>query len=72
MIRAALDGLQSPIVVFGDSITEMARLPESACGHPIVNGGVGGASTPDFIDLARDLLTGQPRPLPCRCRPRRK
>lgn len=62
MIRAALDGLQSPIVVLGDSITEMARLPESACGHPIVNAGVGGAATSDFLTLAPVLLDDLPRP----------
>ncbi|CAL78932.1 hypothetical protein; putative exported protein [Bradyrhizobium sp. ORS 278] len=34
-----------PIIVLGDSIVEAATLPASACGHPIVNAGLGGAGT---------------------------
>jgi lysophospholipase L1-like esterase len=56
MIRAALDGLDQPIVFLGDSITEMARLPESIAGHPVVNAGIGGALISD-IDAPR-LLDG--------------
>jgi lysophospholipase L1-like esterase len=62
MIRAALDGVSSPIVVLGDSITEMAPLPDSACGHPVINAGVGGAATSDFLQLAPILFTGAARP----------
>jgi hypothetical protein len=39
MIKAALADLDQPIVVLGDSITEMARLPETINGHPVVNAG---------------------------------
>jgi hypothetical protein len=34
-----------PIVILGDSIVESSTLPRSSCGHPIVNAGIGGAST---------------------------
>ena len=56
MIMTVLDGLDHPIVVLGDSITEMARFPESFEGHPLVNAGIGGASIGDFIALAPKLL----------------
>jgi lysophospholipase L1-like esterase len=62
IIRTALDGVPSPIVVLGDSITEMAPLPDSACGHPVINAGVGGAATPDFLQLAPILFRGAARP----------
>jgi hypothetical protein len=62
MIRAALDGVESPIVVVGDSITEMAPLPVTACGHRVINAGIGGAATPDFIQLLPILFDGRPRP----------
>ena len=55
-IRAALNGLENPIVVIGDSITEMARLPETIGEKPVVNGGIGGAAIADFETLAPDLL----------------
>jgi len=58
MIRAALADLDQPIVVLGDSITEMARLPETINGHSVVNAGVGGAGIGDFISLAPRLLDG--------------
>lgn len=55
-IKAALIDAQSPIVVIGDSITEMARLPEEIGGHPVVNAGIGGASIEDFQVLARNIF----------------
>jgi lysophospholipase L1-like esterase len=58
MIHAATEGLVDPIVVLGDSITEMARLPEAIDGHPVVNAGIGGATIGDFISLAPRLLDG--------------
>jgi hypothetical protein len=61
-IRAALDGVPSPIVVIGDSITEGAPLPATACGHPVINAGIGGASTSDFRQLAPVLFDGTPGP----------
>jgi lysophospholipase L1-like esterase len=57
IIRAELaDAMDRPIVVFGDSITEMARLPAEINGHPAVNAGIGGASIADFLKHAPDLL----------------
>ena len=55
MIRAALD---RPIVILGDSITEMARFPESIEGYPVVNAGIGGATIHDFLSLSPRLLDG--------------
>src|SRR6185369_16220009 len=37
--------IDDPIIVLGDSIVEAATLPPSACGHPIVNAGLAGATT---------------------------
>jgi hypothetical protein len=58
MIRAAIEGLSDPIVILGDSITEMTRLPASIDGRPVVNAGVGGATIADFISLSPRLLDG--------------
>jgi hypothetical protein len=58
MIRAAVDGLESPIVVLGDSIVEMARLPETLCGKPVLNAGIGGSTSADFLYLTPKLLMG--------------
>jgi lysophospholipase L1-like esterase len=58
MIRAALAGLDQPIVVLGDSITEMARLPETIGDKPVVNAGIGGSTIQDFFALAPILLEG--------------
>lgn len=56
IIRSALDGLESPIVILGDSLVEMAQLPVSLCGKPVVNAGIGGAQTSDFMRLGPKLL----------------
>jgi lysophospholipase L1-like esterase len=58
IIKTTLIGLDQPIVILGDSITEMAKLPDAIDGHPVVNAGVGGASIGDFISLAPNLLDG--------------
>lgn len=44
-----------PIMVFGDSITEQAKLPQSVCGHPIVNAGISGAQTFQLITVAEEV-----------------
>jgi hypothetical protein len=62
IIRAALEEAQSPVVVLGDSIVEMARFPEAICGHSIVNAGVSGADTLDTVHLARVLFRNRPPP----------
>lgn len=56
IISTSLDGLDGPIVVFGDSLVEMAELPKSLCGKTVVNAGIGGSQTSDFIRLAPLLL----------------
>ena len=45
VIRSTLARVDDAIVVVGDSIVEASTLPRSLCGHPIVNAGIGGAST---------------------------
>lgn len=62
MIRASLIGLDQPIVIMGDSITEMARLPEMIGDKPAVNAGIGGATISDFEAEAPRLLAGSARP----------
>lgn len=58
MIKAALSGLNQPIVIIGDSITEMARLPEMIGDKPVVNAGIGGASVEDLQVIAPKLFEG--------------
>jgi lysophospholipase L1-like esterase len=45
VIRSTLARVDDAVVILGDSIVEMSTLPRSLCGHPIVNAGIGGAST---------------------------
>jgi hypothetical protein len=45
VIRSTLARVDDAIIILGDSIVEMSTLPRSLCGHPIVNAGIGGAST---------------------------
>lgn len=42
----------NPIVIFGDSITEWAMLPDKICGHAVVNAGIGGANVGDLVNFA--------------------
>jgi hypothetical protein len=45
MLYYTLSRVDNPIILLGDSITEASALPRQLCGHPIVNGGLNGAST---------------------------
>ena len=45
VVWRTLARVDDPIVILGDSIVEASTLPRSLCGHPIVNAGVGGATT---------------------------
>jgi hypothetical protein len=45
VIQSTLARVDDAVVILGDSIVEASTLPRSLCGHPIVNAGVGGAST---------------------------
>lgn len=55
-IRKMISGLAEPIVILGDSITERASFPESIDGHALVNAGISGGTTLDFIAIAPALL----------------
>lgn len=56
IIKNEIDQNDGSIVVLGDSITEMTRLPEKACGRTLINGGIGGATTSDLIPLSRVIF----------------
>jgi hypothetical protein len=56
IIRASLEGLDHPVVIIGDSLAEMAEFPKFVCGNPVVNAGIGGSQTSDFLRLAPKLL----------------
>jgi lysophospholipase L1-like esterase len=45
ILHYTLSRVDEPIIVIGDSIVEASTLPRTACGHPIVNAGLNGAST---------------------------
>jgi lysophospholipase L1-like esterase len=45
MLYLTFSRVDDPIIVLGDSIVEASTLPTTVCGHPIVNGGLNGAST---------------------------
>jgi lysophospholipase L1-like esterase len=57
VIQSNLDRFSDAVVVLGDSIVEGSSLPRSACGHAIVNAGIGGASTTSDLGamLAKSL-----------------
>ena len=59
MIRAHLAHAVSPVVVFGDSITEAAVLPGAICGHAVVNAGIGGAGVDELLKDVSLLLEGK-------------
>jgi lysophospholipase L1-like esterase len=59
MIRSHLARAVSPVVVFGDSITEAAVLPGAICGHAVVNAGIGGAGVDELLKVAPSLLEGK-------------
>lgn len=57
MIRQQLSRI-GPVIVLGDSITEAAPLPDSICGHKVVNAGVGGANARFSAETVSSLLAG--------------
>jgi lysophospholipase L1-like esterase len=60
VIRSTLARFDDAVVVLGDSIVEASTLPRSICGHPIVNAGIGGASTASHLDaLLAEALDGK-------------
>jgi lysophospholipase L1-like esterase len=56
VIKAQLQQVDNPVVVIGDSITEMARLPDRILGHQVINAGIGGLTIDEFIFLGPRLL----------------
>src|SRR5258706_2037797 len=56
VIATHLARTKSPIVFLGDSITEAAVVPDSICGRPVVNAGIGGAGVDDLLRVAPSLL----------------
>ncbi len=61
VIRSTLARVENAVVVLGDSIVEMSTLPQSLCGHPIVNAGIGGASTESNLGLILKESLGNKR-----------
>jgi hypothetical protein len=59
MIFADLRHAKEPIVVFGDSITELAALPHQLCGHAVINAGIGGLRVKDFETIAQRVVQKQ-------------
>jgi hypothetical protein len=45
VIQSTVARFDDAIIVVGDSIVEASTLPRTLCGHPIINAGIGGAST---------------------------
>jgi lysophospholipase L1-like esterase len=56
MIRAALAETARPIVIIGDSITEMAPIPRQICNRAVVNAGVGGMTIREAKHLAGRIM----------------
>src|SRR5258708_1638210 len=60
VVWRTLARVDDPIVILGDSIVEASTLPRSLCGHPIVNAGIGGATTASNLgSVLADALGGQ-------------
>jgi lysophospholipase L1-like esterase len=60
IIAAKLAEVDHPVVVFGDSITEMAELPRQLCGQTVINAGIGGMNSSEAARLAPGLFKRQP------------
>jgi hypothetical protein len=61
IISLTLSRFDDAIIVLGDSIVEASTLPRSLCGHPIVNAGVGGASTESELGAMLTQVLGGKR-----------
>jgi lysophospholipase L1-like esterase len=59
IISAALAETDQPIIVIGDSITEMAPLPREICGRPVVNAGIGGMRIREAVPMLQRVLDGR-------------
>jgi lysophospholipase L1-like esterase len=61
VIRSTLVRVDDAVVILGDSIVEASTLPRSICGHPVVNAGIGGASTTSRIETMLAAALGDKR-----------
>ena len=61
VIRSTLARVDDAIVILGDSIVEASTLPRSLCGHPVVNAGIGGASTASHLGSILSEALGNKR-----------
>jgi len=61
VIAWTLQREDNAIVILGDSIVEASNLPRSLCGHPIVNAGIGGASTESDLGAVLTASLGAKR-----------
>jgi hypothetical protein len=58
VISLTLSRMNDAVIVLGDSIVEASTLPRSVCAHPIVNAGIGGASTESNLDSMLEQSLG--------------
>lgn len=56
IIKAQLASVSRPIIVFGDSLVEEAILPRTICGIPVINAGVGGATSYQSTRFVSDIV----------------
>jgi lysophospholipase L1-like esterase len=61
IIRSTLARVDDAVVLLGDSIVEASTLPRSLCGHPVVNAGIGGASTASHLGSILSEALGDKR-----------
>ncbi|MGM4918945.1 SGNH/GDSL hydrolase family protein [Tardiphaga sp. 813_E8_N1_3] len=59
-IHSQMDQVTDPVVVVGDSITELALLPAAICGRPVINAGIGGLAISNYLPLV-DAIFGNKR-----------
>ncbi|WP_461320841.1 SGNH/GDSL hydrolase family protein [Bradyrhizobium diazoefficiens] len=55
VIRSEMAQAERPIVVFGDSVAELASFPNQICGRQIVNAGIGGATLHELTRIASEI-----------------
>src|SRR3954454_21229950 len=55
VIRSAMVQKTKPIVIFGDSLAELAQFPDSACNRPVINAGIGGATLKELTKFADEI-----------------
>ena len=61
VVGSTLARVDGAVVILGDSIVEASTLPRVLCGHPIVNAGIGGASTASGLGKMLSQALGSKR-----------